>query len=116
MRLLLRLSIFLFSLSIFYSCKDKVEPIEPKIIEKDIKLNFNTKNDEIVVDGYLNKFSYGQSETATLYINAKTKNDTIVLGIYDMNNKLVDAVRCAVTKPSSGILRSNACRSRPPPR
>lgn len=96
MRLLLRLSIFLFSLSIFYSCKDKVEPIEPKIIEKDIKLNFNTKNDEIVVDGYLNKFSYGQSETATLYINAKTKNDTIVLGIYDMNNKLVDAVRCAV--------------------
>lgn len=96
MRLFLRLSIFLFSLSIFYSCKDKVEPIEPKPIEKDIKLNFNTKNDEIVVDGYLNKFSFGQSETATLYINAKTKNDTIVLGIYDMNNKLVDAVRCAV--------------------
>ena len=87
-------SLFLFLT--FYSCKPDEDPIKPKdhipLLQKIMK--FDTKNDTLVVDGYLNKFAFNKNELATLYLNSFKKADNVTIGIYDINGKLVSGILC----------------------
>lgn len=83
--------------ALIFSCKkeklDVVVPIEKAII---VDTNYPVA-DSLVIDGYFNKFSFGQGETATIFVNSKTKVDSQFLGIYNVNGKIVDAIKISLS-------------------
>lgn len=53
-------------------------------------------SDSIVVDGYFNRFSFLQEDTAYVCLNAQKSIKGVDLGIYDVNKQLKDYIKCDI--------------------